>query len=80
MIRGLVSNDCFDDAVEFYSLMRSKGFLPNNFTFPFVLKACARLLDLQLGVKIHTLGLKLVLITMSLLRLVWFVYMQNAVF
>ena len=58
MIRGLVSNDCFDDAVELYSLMRSEGFLPNNFTFPFVLKACARLLDLQLGVKIHTLVVK----------------------
>ena len=58
MIRGLVSNDCFDDAVELYSLMRSEGFLPNNFTFPFVLKVCARLLDLQLGVKIHTLVVK----------------------
>ena len=58
MIRGLVSNDCFDDAVELYSLMRSEGFLPNNFTFSFVLKACARLLDLQLGVKIHTLAVK----------------------
>lgn len=58
MIRGLVSNDCFDDAIEFYGLMRSEGFLPNNFTFPFVLKACARLLDLQLGVKIHTLVVK----------------------
>lgn len=58
MIRGLVSNVCFDDAIEFYGLMRSEGFLPNNFTFPFVLKACARLLDLQLGVKIHTLVVK----------------------
>lgn len=38
--------------------MRSEGFLPNSFTFPFVLKACARLLDVQLGVKIHTLVVK----------------------
>ncbi|KAK7809738.1 putative pentatricopeptide repeat-containing protein, partial [Quercus suber] len=37
---------------------RSEGFLPNSFTFPFVLKACARLLDVQLGVKIHTLVVK----------------------
>ncbi|KAK9290334.1 hypothetical protein L1049_008501 [Liquidambar formosana] len=58
MIRGLVSNDCFYEAIEFYCLMRREGFLPNSFTFPFVLKACARLLDFQLGVKIHTLVVK----------------------
>ncbi|XP_058079616.1 putative pentatricopeptide repeat-containing protein At3g08820 [Magnolia sinica] len=58
MIRGFVSNDCFLEAVEFYSLMRQHGLLPNNFTFPFVLKACARIPDFRLGVKIHTLVLK----------------------
>ncbi|XP_057970479.1 putative pentatricopeptide repeat-containing protein At3g08820 [Malania oleifera] len=58
LIRGLVTNDCFDEAVGFYSLMRTGGFLPNNFTFPFVLKACARLSDLQLGVKIHAIVVK----------------------
>jgi pentatricopeptide repeat protein len=58
MIRGLVSNECFYDATEYYCLMRREGFSPNCFTFPFVLKACARLLDFQLGVKIHTLVVK----------------------
>lgn len=58
MIRGLVSNDCFDDAIVFYCSMRRQGFLPNCFTFPFVLKACARLSDFQLGLKIHTLVVK----------------------
>lgn len=58
MIRGLVSNDCFHDAIEYYGLMRREGFLPNCFTFPFVLKACSRLLDFQLGVEIHTLVVK----------------------
>ncbi|XP_015870288.3 putative pentatricopeptide repeat-containing protein At3g08820 [Ziziphus jujuba] len=58
MIRGLVSNNCFDDAIDFYGSMRRQGFLPNNFTFPFVLKACARLSDFQLGLKIHTLVVK----------------------
>lgn len=38
--------------------MRKDGFLPNNFTFPFVLKACSRLLDYQLGVRIHALVVK----------------------
>ncbi|KAF5470094.1 hypothetical protein F2P56_010637 [Juglans regia] len=58
MVRGLVSNDCFHDTIEYYVMMRREGFLPNCFTFPFVLKACARLLDFQLGVKIHTLVVK----------------------
>ncbi|KAG7946287.1 hypothetical protein I3843_14G032200 [Carya illinoinensis] len=58
MVRGLVSNDCFHDTIEYYCMMRREGFLPNCFTFPFVLKACARLLDFQLGVKIHTLVVK----------------------
>ncbi|KAJ0045967.1 hypothetical protein Pint_05649 [Pistacia integerrima] len=58
MIRGFVSNECFQQAIEFYNYMRMDRFFPNNFTFPFVLKACARQLDFQLGVKIHTLIVK----------------------
>ncbi|XP_016448504.1 putative pentatricopeptide repeat-containing protein At3g08820 [Nicotiana tabacum] len=58
MIRGLVSNDCFHQSVEFFKLMRKDGFLPNNFTFPFLLKSCARLVDFELGVKAHTLVVK----------------------
>ncbi|EOY19146.1 Pentatricopeptide repeat (PPR) superfamily protein, putative isoform 1 [Theobroma cacao] len=59
MIQGLVSGDCFLEAAQFYASMRSQGFLPNSFTFPFVLKAYARLLDLQLGIRIHALVVKL---------------------
>ncbi|KGN58718.1 hypothetical protein Csa_001575 [Cucumis sativus] len=58
MIRGLVSKDCFDDAIHLYGSMRGGGFLPNNFTIPFVLKACARKLDVRLGLKIHSLLVK----------------------
>lgn len=58
MIRGFVSKDDFQEAVKLYGLMRRESFLPNNFTFPFVLKACARLSDLKLGLKIHTLVVK----------------------
>ncbi|KAK9124658.1 hypothetical protein Sjap_014260 [Stephania japonica] len=53
MIRGFVANDCFCEAIRFYHLMRREGLFPNNFTFPFVLKACARLSDVHLGVRIH---------------------------
>ncbi|EPS63455.1 hypothetical protein M569_11327 [Genlisea aurea] len=58
MIRGLVSNDCFSQAIEYFYMMRKQGFLPNNFTFPFVLKSCSRRMDLGLGVKVHSLVVK----------------------
>ncbi|KAI9074898.1 hypothetical protein K1719_043127 [Acacia pycnantha] len=58
MIRGMVSNDCFFDAIELYGSMRESGIIPDYFTFPFVLKACARLPDFQLGVKLHSLVVK----------------------
>ncbi|CAN4121355.1 unnamed protein product [Withania somnifera] len=58
MIRGLVSNDCFHLAIEFFHGMRNEGFLPNNFTFPFLLKSCTRLSDFLLGVKAHGLVVK----------------------
>jgi pentatricopeptide repeat protein len=38
--------------------MRKEGFSPDSFTFPFLLKACARLLDSKLGIKLHGLVVK----------------------
>ncbi|KAF7845253.1 putative pentatricopeptide repeat-containing protein [Senna tora] len=58
VIRGMVSNECFFDAIELYGSMRKAGIIPDNFTFPFVLKACARLSDFHLGVKLHSLVVK----------------------
>lgn len=58
MICGLVSNDRFSRAIEFFYSMRAEGLLPNNFTFPFVLKCCSRNKDFVLGVKIHSLVVK----------------------
>ncbi|CAI0428314.1 unnamed protein product [Linum tenue] len=59
MVRGLVSIDCFKDAIASYASMRREGFSPTGFTFPFVLKACARLLDFRLGLKLHSQVVKL---------------------
>ncbi|KNA20273.1 hypothetical protein SOVF_053950 [Spinacia oleracea] len=59
MIRGLVSSDLFEESIKYYQSMRLKGLLPNSFTYPFVLKACARTFDYQLGLKIHNLIIKL---------------------
>ncbi|KAI3882417.1 hypothetical protein MKX03_001918 [Papaver bracteatum] len=53
MIRGFVSNEYFREATEYYAFMRNEGTLPDNFTFPFALKACALLGDHGFGMEIH---------------------------
>eukprot|EP00253_Pinus_taeda_P027150 PITA_27150 len=42
-------NEPFEDALALYYQMEQVGVHPNNFTYPFVLKACARLSTLQEG-------------------------------
>lgn len=58
MIQGLVSKNCFDEALQLFVSMRKESFLPNNFTFPFVLKACARLNDYKVGLEVHSVVVK----------------------
>lgn len=53
MIRAYSWNGPFHQALELYYDMRKQGFLPNKFTFPFVLKACSALKTLEHGVVIH---------------------------
>ncbi|XP_021766039.1 putative pentatricopeptide repeat-containing protein At3g08820 [Chenopodium quinoa] len=59
IIKGLVSNDLFEEAIKYYQSMRSKSLLPNRFTISFALKACARIYDYRSGLKIHSLVVKL---------------------
>ncbi|KAK4783000.1 hypothetical protein SAY86_007374 [Trapa natans] len=59
VIRGLVSNDHFSEALEIYDSMRCRGLLPNNFTLPFILKAAARSSYPALGMKLQALVAKL---------------------
>ncbi|XP_030538659.1 putative pentatricopeptide repeat-containing protein At3g08820 [Rhodamnia argentea] len=59
MIHGLVSNDRFREAADFYRSMRRDGLLPDYFTIPFALKACARLSDFRLGRRMHALVVKM---------------------
>eukprot|EP01018_Ginkgo_biloba_P034142 Gb_28028 [translate_table: standard] len=53
MIRGYAMNGFCEEALTFFSRMQGEGIQPNNFTFPFVLKACAGLSALQEGKEIH---------------------------
>ncbi|KAG9442342.1 hypothetical protein H6P81_018196 [Aristolochia fimbriata] len=53
MIRAFVEKDRPLDALSLYKDMRGRGFLPNNYTFSFLLKACLGLSALLDGQKLH---------------------------
>ncbi|KAL5714898.1 hypothetical protein ACHQM5_016800 [Ranunculus cassubicifolius] len=53
MIRGYAHSSTPKEAILLYNQMLEKGFSPNNYTFPFVFKACHQLMDLKLGLGLH---------------------------
>ncbi|OWM86967.1 hypothetical protein CDL15_Pgr016003 [Punica granatum] len=54
MIRGITTAwNKYGLALEFYYEMKSLGLRPNKFTYPFVLIACAHLVDLSHGTAAH---------------------------
>ncbi|CAL9123890.1 unnamed protein product [Musa textilis] len=58
VIRGYSQSDFPREATLLFLHMRRRGLTPNEFTFPFVLKACARIRSLQLGTQVHADTLK----------------------
>ncbi|KAL2229935.1 pentatricopeptide repeat-containing protein At3g22690 [Sesamum indicum] len=53
LIRGSSSVGAFDEAVLLYVDMLFEGVAPDNYTYPFVLSACAKGLRLSEGVQLH---------------------------
>lgn len=53
IIRGYTNNGLFQEAIDFYYRMECEGIRSDNFTFPFVIKACGELLALIVGQKVH---------------------------
>ncbi|KMT11398.1 hypothetical protein BVRB_5g107270 [Beta vulgaris subsp. vulgaris] len=53
MIRGYAKDHDFENAVEIFVEMLERGNSPDNFTYPFVFKACAGLGLMRLGREIH---------------------------
>eukprot|EP01018_Ginkgo_biloba_P030315 Gb_23089 [translate_table: standard] len=53
IIRGYASSRFCEEVLALYYQMKLEGVQPDNFTFPFVLKACAGLSALQQGKAIH---------------------------
>ncbi|BFG38751.1 hypothetical protein CerSpe_250250 [Prunus speciosa] len=48
-----------DEAVELFFGMRNSGIEPNEFSFVAVLTACIRILELDLGLQVHALAVKM---------------------
>ncbi|KAI3841012.1 hypothetical protein MKX03_018243 [Papaver bracteatum] len=58
MIRGSVINKQSNEATLLYIRMRKQNILPNNFTFPFVLRAFEEQFELKRGEEVHGCVLK----------------------
>ncbi|TVU36592.1 hypothetical protein EJB05_18530, partial [Eragrostis curvula] len=59
ILRELVLNDAPEDAIAFYKKAYGQGVEPDNLTFPFVLKACARICAMKEGEQMHNHAMKL---------------------
>ncbi|CAK9176595.1 unnamed protein product [Ilex paraguariensis] len=53
IIKGYATEGQFGRALGSYVNMMEKGLTPDKYTFPFALKSCARLADLQIGKLVH---------------------------
>lgn len=58
MIREYTINGSSRQAILLYNLMICKGFAPDKFTFPFVVKACINLLVIDKGKEVHGMAIK----------------------
>ncbi|XP_052198560.1 pentatricopeptide repeat-containing protein At1g08070, chloroplastic [Diospyros lotus] len=59
MFRGYVRNELFGEVLNLFGRMSSLDVRPNCFTFPMVLKSCAKLPALQVGQRVHCFLLKI---------------------
>ncbi|KAK3183945.1 hypothetical protein Dsin_031231 [Dipteronia sinensis] len=58
MIRALTNNGRSHQALLLYNLMICKGFSPDKFTFPFVIKACLASFDVEKGKEVQGFAVK----------------------
>lgn len=53
MMRGYAHNGPYEEALTLFHQMKEAGIQPDNFTYPFALKACASLSALREGKEVH---------------------------
>lgn len=54
LISSFVKNEHFKEALSAYTKMLNRGIIPDNFTYPSVLKACGEELDVDFGRMVHS--------------------------
>ncbi|KAG8384387.1 hypothetical protein BUALT_Bualt04G0112800 [Buddleja alternifolia] len=58
VLRSLSDNGLFENVILVYRKCRESGFLSDNYTYPFVIKACATLGDFCFGTMMHSVVLR----------------------
>ncbi|VVA96914.1 unnamed protein product [Arabis nemorensis] len=58
LINGFVNNHLFHETLDLFLSVRKLGLSLYGFTFPFVLKACTKAQNLNLGIHLHSLVVK----------------------
>ncbi|KAH6760303.1 hypothetical protein C2S51_017252 [Perilla frutescens var. frutescens] len=58
LLRSLCDNGLFEDVILLYKNCRDSGSISDNYTYPFVIKACAALRDVWFGNMMHCVVLK----------------------
>ncbi|KAF5953260.1 hypothetical protein HYC85_011204 [Camellia sinensis] len=53
MIKGHSLSKPFQNSLQFFTIMKSRGIWPNEFTFAPLIKSCSNLLDLKMGQGLH---------------------------
>ncbi|CAL5381968.1 unnamed protein product [Camellia sinensis] len=53
MIKGHSLSKPFQNSLQFFTIMKSRGIWPNEFTFAPLLKSCSNLLDFKMGQGVH---------------------------
>ena len=55
MVAGFAQHDRFDEALEYFVRMYRENFVLNEYSFGSALSACSGLMDLKMGIQIHSL-------------------------
>ncbi|CAK9182321.1 unnamed protein product [Ilex paraguariensis] len=55
ILRGFIDGGQFSQVIELYHLMLTQGMVPDNFTYPLILKACSGLSAVEQGRKVQEL-------------------------
>lgn len=59
LISAFAKSNRESDAIELFFAMRSSGIVPNEYSFVAILTACIRIFELELGLQVHALAIKM---------------------